>query len=97
MLKKARTEIVFFVVVAFILLSIALLLTRGLSFIPLIVLSFGLGVWAISHSELYGFIKIRGMPRAGDPPRQFHPVQTGTLVIAMLIEVATAAYQIVAL
>ena len=83
MLKKARTEIIFTVAALIGLLSIALLFTTNPMILNLSVLvpAFGFIIWSLVKSETEGFIKITRMPRAGDPQREFHPVQSFILLV----------------
>lgn len=94
MFKKLRTEIIFTLVALFSLLSIALILGAGLQFVPAVVITFGFNVWAITQSERGGFFRAAHMPRAGDPERSFHPVQTVVLIVMMFIQVAITSFQI---
>jgi hypothetical protein len=94
MLRKLRTELIFTFVALAALLSIAAVLGRGLLFVPAVVLAFGLNVWAVTQSEREGFFRSRGMPRAGDPQRQFHPVQTTILFILMFLQVGVTSFVI---
>ncbi len=94
MLKKIRTELIFTFVAFASLLSVAAVMGRGLVFVPLVVLAFGLNVWAVTQSERQGFFRKRGMPRAGDPQRQFHPIQTVILVILMFLQLGVTSFVI---
>jgi len=94
MFRKIRTELIFTTVAFMALISIAAVLGRGLQFIPLVVLAFGFNVWAVTQSDRNGFFRTRGMPRAGDPQRQFHPVQTVILFILMFLQVGVSSFAI---
>lgn len=94
MLKKLRTEIIFTIVALAALLSVAAVLSGGLLLVPLVVLAFGLNVWALSQSDREGFFKDRSMPRAGDPDRQFHPIQTVILIVLLFLQVAVTSFHI---
>lgn len=92
MLKKVTTEIIFAVTGIAGLLSIAAMLTWGLTTIPIAVLVHGLLIWSLVKSETEGFFGGREMPRAGDPPREFHPLQSFILFIIALAQVSVSAY-----
>ncbi len=96
MLKQLRTEFIFTIVALAALLSVAAVLSGGLLYIPLVVLAFGLNVWALTQSEREGFFGDRNMPRAGDPERQFHPIQTVILIVLMFLQVAITSFHILA-
>jgi heme A synthase len=95
MLKRLRTEFIFAVAGGLGLLSVALVLRSGVQWIPFLVLAFGFIVWALVKSETEGFIKIHGMPRAGDPQREFHPLQSFILLVIVILQVAIGAYMVV--
>ncbi|MGA7305293.1 MAG: hypothetical protein WBW88_10485 [Rhodothermales bacterium] len=97
MLKKVTTEIVFAIAGISGLLSIAAMLTWGLATIPFAVLVHGLLIWTLVKSETEGFFKGRGMPRAGDPPREFHPLQSFILFAIALAQVSVSAYLVLTL
>lgn len=92
MLKKVTTEIIFAVSGIAGLLSIAALMSWGLTAIPFAVLAHGLLIWALVKSETDGFFDRREMPRAGDPPREFHPLQSFILFMIALGQVTVSAY-----
>ena len=94
MLKKLRTEFVFGTAGLIGLLSVAALFSLGLKSIPFVLLAHGYLIWALVKSETDGFIKTHGMPRAGDPQREFHPLQSFVLFIIALTQVAVAAYHV---
>ena len=94
MLKKLRTEFVFATAALLGLLSVAAIFNLGLTAIPLVLVAHGYLIWALVKSETDGFIKIHGMPRAGDPQREFHPLQSFILFIIALAQVAISAYQV---
>ena len=94
MLKKLRTEFIFAVAALIGLLSLAGLVNIGLKTLPFVVLAHGFLVWAIVKSETEGFIRTRGMPRAGDPQREFHPLQSFILLIIVVAQVALSAYKV---
>ena len=94
MLKTLRTEIIFTFVALTAVLSVSLVLGKGLIFVPAVVIAFGLNVWAITQSERDGFFRTHGMPRAGDPQRQFHPVQTTILFVLMFLQISITSFVI---
>lgn len=94
MLKKLRTEIIFTIVALTTLLSVAAVVGGGLVYVPFVVLAFGLNVWALTQSEREGFFRGRSMPRAGDPDRQFHPIQTVILIVLLFLQVAITSFHI---
>lgn len=94
---KLRIELIFTTVAVLSLASIAMVMIEGLIYVPLVVVTFGLNVWAVTQSEQRGFIKLSRMPRSGDPPTHFHPVQTMILVIFMFLQVCLPSYYILTL
>ena len=94
MLKKLRTEIIFAAAALVGLLSLAGIINMGLSTLPFVIAAHGFLVWALVKSETEGFIKIHGMPRAGDPQREFHPLQSFILLVIVVIQVALSAYMV---
>lgn len=92
MLKRLRTEFIFSVAALLGLLSLAAIYNIGLISLPFMIASHGLLVWALVKSETEGFIKLRGVPRAGDPQREFHPLQSFILLLIAIAQVATSAY-----
>jgi len=94
MLKKVRTEIIFTSAALFGLLSLAAVMNAGLVSIPFVLLAHGFLIWALVKSETDGFIKIKGMPRAGDPQREFHPLQSFILFLIAIAQVAVSAYTV---
>ena len=62
--------------------------------LPFVVLAHGYLVWALVKSETDGFIKIQGMPRAGDPQREFHPLQSFILFLIVIAQIAVSAYTV---
>lgn len=94
MLKKLRTEIIFATSALLGLLSLAGLINMGLVVLPFVVLVHGFLVWALVKSESEGFIKAHGMPRAGDPQREFHPLQSFILLVIVVAQVALSAYKV---
>lgn len=92
MIKKLTTEVIFAVSGSAGLLSAAAMLSWGLSMVPFVVLAHGLLIWSLVKSETDGFFGGREMPRAGDPPREFHPLQSFILLIIALAQVAISAY-----
>ncbi|HEX9659933.1 MAG TPA: hypothetical protein VGA18_06500 [Rhodothermales bacterium] len=92
MFKRITTEVIFAVAGIAGLLSIATLFNWGLQAIPLAVLAHGLLIWALVKSETEGFFGGREMPRAGDPPREFHPLQSFVLFVIALGQVTVSAY-----
>ena len=97
MLKKVTTEIIFAVTGIAGLLSIAAMLTWGLPAVPVAVLVHGLLIWALVKSETEGFFGGREMPRSGDPPREFHPLQSFILFVIALAQVSVSAYLVLTL
>lgn len=95
-LQDLLIEAIFAAVALLTLLSIGLVFTVGVAFIPVAVLVFGLNVWVIAKSDREGFMGRRGMPRAGDPEQHLHPVQTAILVILLVLQVVFVSYQILA-
>lgn len=94
MLKRLRTEFIFSAAALLGLLSLAAIFNVGLMSLPFVVLSHGLLVWALVKSETEGFIKLKGMPRAGDPQREFHPLQSFILLLIAIAQVAISAYMV---
>lgn len=94
MFKTQRTEIIFAAAALFGLLSLAALINAGKSAIPVILAAHGFLVWAIVKSEKQGFFKTREMPRAGEPQRAFHPIQSFLLFLIALAQVALSAYEV---
>ena len=94
MFKKLRTELVFTVAALLGLLSLAALANAGLRALPVVLFSHGLLIWALVKSETDGFVKIHGMPRAGDPQREFHPLQSFILLLIAIAQVAFSAYKV---
>ena len=92
MLKKVTTELIFAVSGIAGLLSTAALLSWGLQSIVFAVPAHGLLIWALVKSETDGFFEGREMPRAGDPPREFHPLQSFILFLIALAQVSVSAY-----
>lgn len=95
-MKKYRTEIIFTLCAMMGLLSIAALFA-DVDLVPMmsfVVISFGLIVWALVKSDREGFIKINRMPRAGDPQREFHPVQSFVLMLVAILQVVMSAYTV---
>jgi hypothetical protein len=92
MLKKLTTEILFAISGMAGLLSIAALMSWGLKTIPFAVLAHGLLIWCLVKSETDGFFGGREMPRAGDPPREFHPLQSFILFVIALAQISVSAY-----
>ena len=76
--------------------SLAALINLGVTWLSLgIVLPVhGFLIWSLVKSETDGFIKIHGMPRAGDPQREFHPLQSFILLLVAIAQVAISAYQV---
>ena len=95
-LQDLFIEAIFAGVALLTLLSIGLVFTAGIVFIPVAVLVFGLNVWVIAKSDREGFLGRRSMPRAGDPEQHLHPVQTAILVILLVLQVVFISYQILA-
>ncbi len=91
-----RTEMIFTIAAMLGLLSIATLFAD----LPLMVIlasvvcAHGVIVWALIKSDREGFIKINRMPRAGDPQREFHPVQSFVLMIVAVLQVVLSAYTV---
>ena len=96
MFKTVRTEFIFAVAALLGLLSLAALINAGVTLLSLCVVlpTHGFIIWALVKSETDGFIKIHGMPRAGDPQREFHPLQSFILLLVAIAQVAIAAYQV---
>ena len=94
MFKKLRTEFIFASAALIGLLSVAALINAGMIAIPFVLLAHGYLIWALVKSETDGFIKIKGMPRAGDPQREFHPLQSFILLLIAIAQVAVSAYHV---
>ncbi len=92
MLRRIRTELIFAVAALAGLLSLAAITKVGMQSLPFVVLAHGLLIWSIVKSETDGFIETHGMPRAGDPQREFHPLQAFILFLIALAQLAMAAY-----
>ena len=92
MLKKVTIEIIFAVSGIAGLLSVAALVNFGLTAIPFAVLAHGLLIWVLVKSETEGFFGGREMPRAGDAPRELHPLQSFILFVIALGQVTVSAY-----
>ncbi|MEM1269584.1 MAG: hypothetical protein AAF752_15745 [Bacteroidota bacterium] len=94
-MKKYRTEMIFTVAAVLGIVGVALLFSSMSNFIrlPVLVLGFGVIVWALVKSDKEGFIKITRMPRAGDPQREFHPVQSFILVGIAIAQFTIGAYK----
>ncbi len=94
MFKTLRTEFIFTVAALVGLLSLAAIINAGLISIPFILFAHGFLIWALVKSETDGFIKSKGMPRAGDPQREFHPLQSFILFLIAIAQVAVSAYTV---
>ena len=94
MFKKVRTEIIFTAAALLGLLSLAALLNAGLQSIPFVLLVHGFLIWTLVKSETDGFIKTKGMTRAGDPQREFHPLQSLIIFLITVAQVAVSAYTV---
>jgi hypothetical protein len=94
MFRTHRTEIVFAGAALIGLLSLAALINLGKVAIPVILTAHGVLVWAMVKSETDGFFKVKDMPRAGDPQREFHPLQSIILFIIAIAQVALSAYEV---
>jgi hypothetical protein len=96
MLKTVRTEFIFAAAALVGLLSLAALINGGVTLLSLSVVlpAHGFLIWTLVKSDTDGFIKIHGMPRAGDPQREFHPLQSFILLLIAIAQVAIAAYQV---
>ena len=94
MFKKVRTEIIFTAAALLGLLSIAAVVNVGMLSIPFVLLIHGFLIWSLVKSETDGFFKSKGMPRAGDPQREFHPLQSFILFLITIAQIAVSAYTV---
>ena len=94
MFKTIRTEVIFASAALLGLLSLAAVINAGLMGIPVVLLAHGFLIWSLVKSETDGFIKSQGMPRAGDPQREFHPLQSFILLLIAIAQVAVSAYTV---
>jgi hypothetical protein len=94
MFRTLRTEIVFAFAALLGLLSLAALINLGKVAVPFVLLAHGFLVWALVKSETDGFFKLKDMPRAGDPQREFHPIQSLMLFLIAIAQVALSAYEV---
>ena len=92
MLERQRTEIVFSLCSLLGLLSVIVLIGFLMDSFLFVIPIHGLIIWALVKSETEGFFKSKDMPRAGDPPREFHPLQSFVLFLIVIAQVALSAY-----
>lgn len=96
MKKRNLTQLIFWLAVACSLVSAALIVTLGHFAIPAGVASMGFATWAIIRSENKGFLRTSQLRRAYEPARRFTPVQTGSLLALVMVQIATVMYVLIA-
>ena len=92
-LYRHLTAIVFGLTLSFSMVTIVLLLlNKAPLYLVLLLVSIAFNSWSLYRSERSGFVRLKEMRRAFEPPRHFNTMQIFTVILCMMAQFGLGLY-----